>query len=418
MSVNMLGLFRCVRSATRFSQVPRFPLITQRAFEKGTKISECGFHTTSPRAAIPPVVLIVLRPALRVVAFFAGRNFRKWWRSLPKDKREHYWSRIKEKKWKILGGGAVTSAMAYWFYMSHLEVEPITGRERFSIVSTKQIQDLSQLEFQAICTEYASRIEPIKHPYYARVKRVADRLLYANKHLPQIYTKTWTITVLDDPRNMNAFVLPNGNIFVFTGMLDFCTTDDELGVVLGHEISHCLLGHAAENVSREHLLEAIKLVLIALAWAFLPSDILSLLGYGVGAGAVNATLRYPYSRHLENEADQVGIHLAAKACFDVRAALAFWDKMDIIHELDLLASQEWLSTHPSHKTRVAKIEEQLPDAISFRKYCKCPDLPPQDPRQEIASFRQAISEFKTYRPPVGVFLDVPNMAVSAIDIES
>lgn len=68
----------------------------------------------------------------------------------------------------------------------------------------------------------------------------------------------------------------------------------------------------AENVSREHLLEAIKLVLIALAWAFLPSDILSLLGYGVGAGAVNATLRYPYSRHLENEADQVGIHLAAK----------------------------------------------------------------------------------------------------------
>jgi hypothetical protein len=149
--------------------VPRFPLITQRAFEKGTKISECGFHTTSPRAAIPPVVLIVLRPALRVVAFFAGRNFRKWWRSLPKDKREHYWSRIKEKKWKILGmflsclscqaslfytffsgGGAVTSAMAYWFYMSHLEVEPITGRERFSIVSTKQIQDLSQLEFQAV----------------------------------------------------------------------------------------------------------------------------------------------------------------------------------------------------------------------------------------------------------------------------
>lgn len=54
------------------------------------------------------------------------------------------------------------------------------------------------------------------------------------------------------------------------------------------------------------------MVLIALAWAILPSDLLSLLGYSVGAGAVNATLRYPYSRLLENEADQVGIHLAAK----------------------------------------------------------------------------------------------------------
>jgi hypothetical protein len=99
----MLGLLRCVRSATRFSQIPSFPLITKKAFEKRPNISGCGFHTTSPRAAIPPVVLIVLRPLLRVVAFLAGRNFRKWWRSLPKDKREYYWSKIKEKKWKITG---------------------------------------------------------------------------------------------------------------------------------------------------------------------------------------------------------------------------------------------------------------------------------------------------------------------------
>nr|CAH0110056.1 unnamed protein product [Daphnia galeata] len=413
----MLGLFRCVRSVPRFSQVQNYPLVTRRSLEKRNNI-ECGFHTTSPRAAIPPVVLIVLRPVLRVVAFVAGRNFRKWWRSLPKDKRQYYWSKIKENKWNIAGGGGVASAMAYWFYISHLEVEPITGRERFSIVSPKQIQELSQLEFDAICVEFANNILPINHPYYARVKRVANRLLHANKHLPQIYTKTWTITVLDDSKNMNAFVLPNGNIFVFTGMLNICTTDDELGMVLGHEISHCLLGHAGENVSREHLLESIKLVLIALAWAILPSDILSLLGYGIGAGAVNATLRYPYSRHLENEADQVGIHLAAKACFDVRAALAFWAKMDVIHEFDQFDSLEWLSTHPSHKTRHAKIEEQLPDAISFRKYCKCPDLPARDPRQELESFRRSISDSRTFKPPVGVFLTVPDMANSAVGRES
>ena len=166
----MLGLFRCVRSVPRFSQVQNFPLVTRRSLEKRNNISECGFRTTSPRAAIPPVVLIVLRPVLRVVAFVAGRNFRKWWRSLPKNKRQYYWSKIKENKWNIagefflcvtcqesyfktillLGGGGVASAMAYWFYMSHLEVEPITGRERFSIVSPKQIQELSQLEFDAV----------------------------------------------------------------------------------------------------------------------------------------------------------------------------------------------------------------------------------------------------------------------------
>lgn len=417
----MLGLFRFSRSATRFSKVSYSPPVTpfsRRAFEKRTKIPECGFHTTRPRAAIPPIILIVLRPVLRVVAFLAGRNFRKWWRSLPKNQRQYYWSRIKENKWSIAGGGAISSAMAYWFYVSHLEFEPITGRERFSIVSPKQIQELSQLEFQAICLEFANRIIPTHHPYYTRVKRVANRLLLANKHLPQVYTKTWTITVLDDPGNMNAFVLPNGNIFVFTGMLNICTTDDELGMVLGHEISHCLLGHAGENVSREHLLESIKLVLIALAWAILPSDLLSLLGYSVGAGAVNATLRYPYSRLLENEADQVGIHLAAKACFDVRAAVAFWAKMDLIHEYDQPSSLEWLSTHPSHKTRQAKIEEQLPDAINFRKYCKCPDLPARDPRQELESFRKSMLEGMHKTMPVGVILVVPDMAAHATGKES
>lgn len=58
-----------------------------------------------------------------------------------------------------------------------------------------------------------------------------------------------------------------------------------------------------------------KLILITLAWAILPSDLLSLMGYGIGAGAVNATLRYPYSRQLENEADRIGILLAAKVFF-------------------------------------------------------------------------------------------------------
>ena len=177
--------------------------------------------------------------------------------------------------------------MGYWFYISHLEVEPITGRERFSIVSPKQLQQLSNMEFQAvnylfnfiilvhylmflpqICLEFANYIVPTDHPLYNRVKRVANRLLIANKNMPQIYTKMWTITVLNDPGNVNAFVLPvsletctilifsiliyytfciyfqNGNIFVFTGMLDICSTDDELGIVLGHEMSHSLLGHA------------------------------------------------------------------------------------------------------------------------------------------------------------------------------
>lgn len=128
--------------------------------------------------------------------------------------------------------------------------------------------------FSQLCSEFSDTLVPVNHPYYDRVKRVANRLLRANKHMPQIYTKHWTITVLNDPNSVNAFVLPvslgkkpsqyvindfpihlfmfkNGNIFVFTGMLDMCATDEELGMVLGHEIAHCLLGHAVKSPRKE-----------------------------------------------------------------------------------------------------------------------------------------------------------------------
>lgn len=98
----MFALFRFSQSATRFSHhLSTFPAVTRSFPYKNTL--NCGFHTTKPRAAIPPVALVILRPVLRVVAFIAGRNFRKWWRALPKEKREYYWSRIKEEKWNLAG---------------------------------------------------------------------------------------------------------------------------------------------------------------------------------------------------------------------------------------------------------------------------------------------------------------------------
>ena len=68
----------------------------------------------------------------------------------------------------------------------------------------------------------------------------------------------------------------------------------------------------AENVTREHLLEGIKVLLIGLLFAVLPSDILGFLGYSFSSGVANTVLHYPYSRLLETEADEVGLHLAAK----------------------------------------------------------------------------------------------------------
>jgi len=72
---------------------------------------------------------------------------------------------------------------------------------------------------------------------------VAQRLLKANKDLPQFQNKDWTITVVDDDSHCNAFVLPCGSVFVFSGLLKLCESDDELAVILGHEMAHAVMGH-------------------------------------------------------------------------------------------------------------------------------------------------------------------------------
>jgi len=361
---------------------PCLPLISQR--------TSAQFHTSPPTKAIPPTLFLLIRPIVKGLAFLTGRNIRKWWKALPKEKKDLFWAKTREKKGKIAGGSVITSVLAYYYYVSHLEKTPITGRERFVTVSSELIKKLSVIEFEMLCKNYSDKIVNTSHPVYTRVANVTNRLLRANQDLPQVFTKTWTITVLNEPDNMNAFVLPNGNIFVFTGMLSLCSTDDELGIILGHEISHSLLLHAAENVTRENVIESAKVTILFLLSAFLPTDILTWLSYAFGAGVVNTFLRYPYGRSLEEEADKVGLQLAAKACFDVRAASAFWAKMDALEECEDDEKIDWLSTHPSHKARQKSLEDLLHHANTLRNICECPDLPADDPRKEVEAFRQAV----------------------------
>ena len=95
--------------------------------------------------------------------------------------------------------------------------------------------------------DYENSIIPSNNHLYERVERVSNQLLKGNQDLQQINDKDWTVTVIDQPFR-EAFVLQNGNIFVFKGMLDFCTNDDQLAIVLGHEMAHALLGRVGHRV--------------------------------------------------------------------------------------------------------------------------------------------------------------------------
>ena len=115
----------------------------------------------------------------------------------------------------------------------------ISSNLRFVALYPDQMKKVSRQEFEGLIEEYSDHILPSVRPEYSRVSRVSNRILNGNKDLRQIYDKTWTVTVVDQPVQ-NAFVLPSGNIFIFRGMLDLCENDDQLAVIIGHEMAHSI----------------------------------------------------------------------------------------------------------------------------------------------------------------------------------
>ena len=141
-------------------------------------------------------------------------------------------------------------------------------------------------------------------------------------------------------------------------MLDLCVNDDQLAIIIGHEMAHSILGHGAEMLTMASFVHVIMLVPMAVLWALLPNDGIALVCDWFMDKVTDVLIHLPFSRHMEMEADQVGLLLAAKACFDVREAPALWKLFELIKEeqdedFEFAKDKdiEFLSTHPVDSTR-------------------------------------------------------------------
>jgi len=164
----------------------------------------------------------------------------------------------------------------------------------------------------------------------------------------------YTFHVVDSP-DINAFALPGGQIFVLRGLINFAESESELAMIVGHEIAHALQEHGRERVGKQRLAQ-IGTVIASIGGA--------LLGFGdlggqVASGAAQLTL-LKYGRDDETEADVIGLDLAARAAFDPRAGLVVWQKMAAVAKGQ---PPQWLSSHPSHATRIAEIGQELKRAM-------------------------------------------------------
>lgn len=129
--------------------------------------------------------------------------------------------------------------------MLNLEEVPVSGRRRFNFIPAKVEEALGESTVEQIRQEYAGRFLPDHDPRVKLVKRVLERLLpFAFREGKGLSEMTWEVHVIDSPEQ-NAFVVPGGKVFVFTGILPYCRDEDGVAAVLGHEIAHVVAHHTA-----------------------------------------------------------------------------------------------------------------------------------------------------------------------------
>jgi predicted Zn-dependent protease len=223
-----------------------------------------------------------------------------------------------------------------------------TGRRQLAFVPDSQLSELADQAWAEIAarTPVSSDTE-----LGARLARVAAPIARATGR----DDLAWEFVVLESPE-LNAFVLPNGKVGVFRGMMAFAQNDDELGAVVGHEAAHIVARHPAERVSQQ-LATEVGVSIGALVLGGENGENADMVAGVLGLGATYGVL-LPYSRTHELEADRVGVDLMREARMDPSGAVRFWERMMARQERQA-APLEALSTHPADERRLAELRQAI-----------------------------------------------------------
>jgi predicted Zn-dependent protease len=249
---------------------------------------------------------------------------------------------------------------------------PGTARDQIVFISEEKEMDLGLTAFREVLKYSRLSSDP---ELTMMVNRVGRRIAAAaNK--PEY---NWEFALIQADDQINAFALPGGKVAVYTGILKVTKTEAGLATVMSHEVAHALQRHGAERYSRGILEQIAQIGAVAGAAT-------GGIDPGVAMGAMSAYgvgISLPNSREQESEADYIGLQLMAKAGYDPREAVDFWERMSgcprkMIGKFCFRtqnAVPEFLSTHPSDVTRIKNIEAWIPGALKYYN----PDSPPPDP---------------------------------------
>jgi predicted Zn-dependent protease len=226
------------------------------------------------------------------------------------------------------------------------------GRKQMTIMPESQMASMGTQSFDELKKTTPIEKDPATNAY---VKCITDPLLKAVGPVEGV--SSWEVVVFND-KQVNAFALPGGKIGVYSGILKVANTPDQLAAVLGHEVGHVLAKHGNERVSQGMASQvALAGAQIALGKNGQLDKKSQLIVAGLGVGLQFGVL-LPFSRTHESEADIIGLELMSKAGFNPEQSIVLWQNMS--KATGGKAPPQWMSTHPSDKTRIDNLSRNIP----------------------------------------------------------
>ncbi len=242
----------------------------------------------------------------------------------------------------------------------------VTGRKQLSLVSNAEIIPMANQQYREVIQQgplstNREQTQLVKN-VGVKIQRAVEEYMASKNLTSELQGFEWEFNLIEDPKMVNAWCMPGGKVAFYTGIMPICKDEAGVAVVMGHEIAHAIANHGRERMSQQMVAQYGLGTLSALMGQN-PTAGTQLLMQAVGAGTNVGMLKF--SREHESEADQMGLIFMVLAGYDPHEAPKFWERMSSLSGGQ--APPEFLSTHPSHSTRVRDLNKWIPEALTYKK---------------------------------------------------
>jgi predicted Zn-dependent protease len=242
----------------------------------------------------------------------------------------------------------------------------ITGRKQLSLVPNDQIIGMSKEQYVKVLQENklstnTQQVEMVKR-VGTKIQGAVEAYMEKKGRSADLAGFAWEFNLIQDDKTVNAWCMPGGKVAFYTAIMPICADENGIAVVMGHEVAHAIANHGAERMSQQ-MAAQMGLNVLGSAMGQNPTATKEIFMQAVGMGTNLGMLKF--SRQHESEADHMGLDFMAMAGYDPAGAPKFWERMSSMSGGQ--QPPEFMSTHPSHETRIKDLESWIPEAMKYYK---------------------------------------------------